>query len=77
MNGSTNFLRPSASSSSVTFSREIPAFSRASRVSMAPETSSSRLGRDRPWSRKAERVSGGTVFTVSGPISSSTYRRRR
>jgi hypothetical protein len=70
--GSTNLARPSASRSSVTFFKEMPDFSRSSRTSIALVTSSSRLGRSLPWSRKALNVSGGTVLTVRGPISSST-----
>jgi hypothetical protein len=70
--GSTNFLRPSSRRSAVTLASEMPAFSSESRVARAAAGSSSRLARARPWSRKAASVSGGTVFTVSGPISSST-----
>ena len=68
---------PSAVSLSVISSREIPSSSSAASVSRAPATSSSRLARGRPCRRKASNVAGGTVSTVSGPISSSTYMSSR
>ncbi len=69
---SANSFTPSASNWSVTASSEMPARSSASRTRCASSTPSSRVGRSLPWSRNASRVAGGSVLTVSGPISSST-----
>ncbi len=63
---------PSTSSSSVTFSSEIPSSSSCLRRRREASTCSSSERRTSPCSRKAARVAGGTVSTVSGPISSST-----
>ena len=64
---------PSTSSLSVTSSIEMPAS--LERRDLAPGASSraSTVRRTSPWSRNASIVFGGIVFTVSGPISSSTY----
>jgi len=62
----------SSKSVSVTVFMEMPARSTASIVSAAFSRSSVRLMRSRPCSRKALKVAGGMVFTVEGPISSST-----
>ncbi len=69
---STNWRRPSSNSASVTVFMEMPARSTASMVSAAFSRSSVRLMRSLPCSRKALKVAGGMVFTVEGPISSST-----
>ena len=53
-------------------SSRCPASATDAIVSRASSTSSVRLARGRPWSRKASNVAGGIVLTVSGPISSST-----
>jgi len=46
-------------------------------IAWALSISSSRLARTCPWSRKASSVAGGMVFTVPGPMISSTYRTSR
>ena len=63
---------PSDSSFAVTASRLTPAASTCSMIRRAPSTSASTVRRTVPWSRKAEIVPSGIVFTQSGPISSST-----
>ncbi len=69
---SENRRTPSASSRSVTSFKETSSSARASSVACAPARPASSESRNRPCSRKASYVAGGIVFTVSGPMSSST-----
>src|SRR6267378_1246716 len=73
LNASAKSFTPSTTSFSVTSFMEMPAFSSEAITLEASSTFSVKLGRTRPWSRKASKVAGGIVSTVSGPISSSTY----
>src|ERR1700730_3699112 len=73
LNASAKSFTPSTTSFSVTSLMEMPAFSSEAMTLAASSTFSVKLGRTRPWSRKASKVSGGIVSTVSGPMSSSTY----
>ncbi|MPM22311.1 hypothetical protein SDC9_68763 [bioreactor metagenome] len=63
---------PSTSRSSVTFSMLIPSSFKASIWVFASGNPFSIVSSALPCSAKAVRVCGGTVFTESGPISSST-----
>src|SRR5208283_5258725 len=72
LNASAKSFTPSRSNLSVTSFMEMPAWPRLSIVFTAPATSSVRLLRNLPWSRKASKVAGGMVSTVSAPMSSST-----
>jgi len=71
-NASAKSLTASSSSLSVAAFIEMPTFSSVCIVSCASSRFSSRLARQRPWSRNASNVAGGIVLTVSLPISSST-----
>ena len=63
---------PSACSLSVITFRSIPSFARRAKASSASACPCCTVVPGaRPWSRKASRVAGGTVLTVSGPTSSS------
>lgn len=73
-NGSTNKGTASINNLSVAFFNEIPAFSKSASVFSAASVSSVKLPRNFPCWRKAFHISGGIVFTVSAPISSSTYK---
>src|SRR6266511_1771488 len=76
-NGSAKSRTPSSSSRVVTSSSETPSAASSAMAARAPSRPVSRVGATRPWSRKASKVAGGTVSTVSGPISSSMYMTSR
>src|SRR5208337_404135 len=71
-NASAKRRTPSSVSLSVTSFIEMPTAATVCMILAAPARSSVRLGRGWPCSRKASNVAGGIVFTVSGPINSST-----
>ena len=71
-NDFVNDATPSTSSSRVTWSRSTPISASCFSWRLASSRFSSRLRRTSPCSRKAASVAGGTVSTVSGPMSSST-----